>query len=173
VAACVLLAALAGVPAAAADRAKQSPAQLQATAEAKAWWKSQGVTLLTVFRNGQCTDWASRKRPDIVERVEEAAYAAKLLHKPFPKVDFVAKDWAAAATAAGLTVSPTPVKGAIAVWQPGVEGALGTGHVGYVESVGKGAFRVSEENFGKPYRMDVRTLSTAPVSGRVFIYPQP
>jgi hypothetical protein len=42
-----------------------------------------------------------------------------------------------------------------------------------VESVGKTTFRVSEENFGKPYRMDVRTLSTAPVSGRVFIYPQP
>jgi surface antigen len=87
-------------------------------------------------------------------------------------VDFIAKDWAAFARLAGMTVKAVPVAGAIVVWQPGVEGAAGeSGHVGYVESVANGRFTTSEENFGAPYQMGSRTLSAAPIRGRLFIYP--
>lgn len=141
-------------------------------AAARAWWTDGGSKMLAVFRTGQCTDWASSKRPDIIERIEEAAYVADRLGKPFPDVDFVAKNWATLAKAAGMTISDTPVAGAIVVWQPGVEGASpDSGHVGYVESVGKGTFTTSEENVGAPYVMGHRTLSSAPVGGRVFIEP--
>jgi hypothetical protein len=138
---------------------------------ARAWWAQQGPAILANFRNGQCTDWASQKRPDIVERVEEAAYIAQQTGKPFPHVDFLAKDWATFARLAGMIVSAVPVVGAIVVWQPGVEGAADVGHVGYVESVLNGSFTTSEENVGAPYQMGSRTLSTTPVPGRLFIYP--
>jgi hypothetical protein len=141
-------------------------------AAARAWWAGQADQILSVFRNGQCTDWASQKRPDIVERIEEAAHAASLDGTAFPEVDFIAKDWATFARLAGMTVRSTPVAGALVVWQPGVEGAAPEyGHVGYVESVTRGRFTTSEENFGAPYVMGSRTLSTAPVAGRLFIYP--
>jgi hypothetical protein len=166
-----VLAALALVAVSTAGTAGADSGQAQAAAAAKQWWKTSGAKLLAGFRNGQCTDWASRQRPDIVERVMEASLEAKLLRRPFPKVDFVAKNWASLAQLAGLTVRATPVKGAIAVWQPHVQGAKGSGHVGYVDSVGNGTFTVTEENFGKPYKMTSRTLAAAPLAGRVFIYP--
>jgi len=139
---------------------------------ARTWWQSNSNSVLAIFHNGQCTDWASRKRPDIIERVEETAYAAQLGGKSFPQMDFVAKNWAALAKLAGMQVSDVPVAGAVVVWQPGVEGAADeVGHVGYVESVQNGSFTTSEENVGAPYEMGSRTLPTAPVPGRLFIYP--
>jgi len=167
-----LLAVLALLAFAVARTATASPSDpaTQAAAQATQWWQANGVKLMTVFRNGQCTDWVSRKRPDVVERVEEASLVAKLLHRPFPKVDFTAKNWAKLAELGGLKVGTTPTVGAIAVWQPGVEGAKKTGHVGYVESVAGGSFTVSEENFGKAYVVGKRTLPAAPLAGRLFIY---
>ena len=139
---------------------------------ARAWWQSNAGSILAIFHNGQCTDWASRKRPDIIERVEETAYVAQLGGKSFPQMDFIAKNWADLAKLAGMRVSDVPVAGALIVWQPGVEGAADeVGHVGYVESVQNGTFTTSEENVGAPYEMGSRTLSTVPVPGRLFIYP--
>lgn len=103
--------------------------------------------------------------------MDETSLTAKLLHKSFPPVNFVAKNWATLAQQAGLTVRDTPVAGAIVVWQPHVQGAQGTGHVGYVSAVGNGTFTVREENLGWVYEMTSRTLPAAPVAGRVFIYP--
>jgi surface antigen len=141
-------------------------------AAARAWWVGHSAEILANFRNGQCTDWAARKRTDIVERVMEAAFVAMQTGKPFPAIDFTAKNWATLAKLAGLTVASTPVAGAIVVWQPGVEGAAeGSGHVAYVESVTHTSFTTSEMNLGGPYMMGSRTLSKAPVAGRVFIYP--
>jgi surface antigen len=57
--------------------------------------------------------------------------------------------WASNAPAYGLHTGTTPVVGATAVFQPGVEGAGGGGHAAHVEAVlGGGWFIVSEMNFG-------------------------
>jgi len=141
------------------------------------WGQGAGAQFLASFRNGQCTDWAAQKRPDIVESIWAQSIANGVLTPGQPStIDFTAKNWAALAQAAGLTVKNTPVVGAIAVWQPGVDGGVTTGHVGYVESVSaSGAtFATSEMNdLGVPYRMIYRTLSSAPLAGRTFIYPPP
>jgi CHAP domain len=144
----------------------------QAWAYAQQRWKSEGTRFMAGFRNGQCTDLAARKRPDVVERVYEASVAAFLLARPFPSLDFTARNWAKLARAAGLVVSSRPVKGAIVVWQPGVEGAgAGTGHVAYVTSTGHGTFSTIEENVGKPYAIGHRNLPAKPLPGRLFIHP--
>lgn len=55
--------------------------------------------------------------------------------------------WAYNASARGLRVGTTPAVGATVVFQPGVEGAGGSGHVGHVEAVyGGGWFLISEMN---------------------------
>jgi surface antigen len=143
----------------------------QAASVAHQWWAQHRATVAVYMRNGQCTDWAWRKRPDVVERIYEASIEAKLLGRPFPKFDLDARYWATLARAAGLRVAATPVAGAIVVWQPGVEGAGAPGHVAYVEYVGGGSFRFSEMNAGAPFVLARRTLSTAPVAGRLFILP--
>jgi surface antigen len=143
----------------------------QAATIAHQWWAQHRATVATYMRNGQCTDWVWRKRPDIVERIYEASIQAKLLGRPFPRFDLDARYWATLARAAGLRVSTSPVAGAAVVWQPGVEGAGAPGHVAYVEYVGGGTFRFSEMNAGAPFVLARRSLSTAPVAGRLFILP--
>jgi surface antigen len=150
------------------------PTPEEAAAIAKARWQVVAPSYLATFENGQCTDWAAQKRPDVVERVYVASVVAELLHLPRPPALGPAQTWAAAAAAAGMTVSEYPVAGSLVVWQEGVEGANeGTGHVGYVESVSQDGttFSTSEMNDGGPYIMGYRTLSTAAVAGRSFILP--
>lgn len=85
------------------------------------------------FPWGQCTYWAAQMRPDIAASVSGNAWY-----------------WGTAAANAGFTVNGSPTVGSIAVFQPGVEGAWGAGHVAYVTSVGNsGWFQVSEMDF--PY----------------------
>jgi surface antigen len=84
-----------------------------------------------------------------------------------------ASQWAWNASRYGLRTGTTPVAGATAVFQPGVEGAGGGGHVAHVESVlGGGWFIVSEMNFGLNGggwgRIDWRYAYAAP--GVSFIY---
>ena len=62
----------------------------------------------------------------------------------------------------------TPSAGAIAVFDPGVQGAGGVGHVSYVESVnGNGTINVSEYNWSNPHNFTSRT--NVPASGIKFI----
>jgi hypothetical protein len=146
----------------------------RAQARGAKWWDTIGAGYLATFANGQCTDWVSRKRPDIVQRIEIALYVARALRAPFPEVDWTARNWATLARAAGMTVSPIPVPGAVAVYQPGIDGAdFPTGHVAYVESVDSGTrtFTTSDENWGAPYRMGSQTLPVDAKDGRLFIYP--
>jgi surface antigen len=147
---------------------------------ARASWLQKGLRSLKYYRDGQCTDWAVQRRPDVVERVYEARNVAKRLGitlRGLPASGHLgyARTWATAAAAAGMTVHTTPVVGALVVWQPGVEGATArTGHIGYVESLSAdGAwFATSEMHIhGVPYRMAYRTLSSRPVKGRSFIWP--
>ncbi|GEM_PF-682730 len=81
--------------------------------------------------------------------------------------------WAWNAPHFGLRVGTVPVVGATAVFQPGVEGAGGGGHVGHVEMVlGGGWFVISEMNFawngGGWGRVDWRFVYVT--SGVSFIY---
>ena len=84
-----------------------------------------------------------------------------------------AAQWAYNAGSYGLRTGSTPAVGATAVFQPGVEGAGGGGHVAVVEQVlGGGWFIVSEMNFGLNGggwgRIDWRYAYVAP--GVSFIY---
>lgn len=84
-----------------------------------------------------------------------------------------AAQWAYNAPRFGLRTGTTPAVGATAVFQPGVEGAGGGGHVAVVQQVlGGGWFIVSEMNFGLNGggwgRIDWRYAYVAP--GVSFIY---
>ena len=60
----------------------------------------------------------------------------------------MARQWTNNAPRHGLSVDSTPVIGATAVFQPGVQGASGGGHAAHVEAVyGGGWFLVSEMSF--------------------------
>lgn len=84
-----------------------------------------------------------------------------------------AASWPSVAPSYGLHVGTTPVVGATAIFQPGVEGADGGGHAAHVEQVlGGGWFIISEMNFtwngGGWGRVDWRYVYMAP--GVSFIY---
>jgi surface antigen len=84
-----------------------------------------------------------------------------------------AANWLYAAPRYGLSVGTSPAVGATVVFQPGVEGASGGGHVGHVQAVlGGGWFVISEMNFywngGGWGRVDWRFADVAP--GVSFIY---
>jgi surface antigen len=82
---------------------------------------------------GQCTWYAFSMRPDLSPHLWGNAY-----------------NWAYSARVSGASVGYTPRAGAIVVFQPGVQGAWGAGHVGYVLAVGgNGRFLVAESHF--PY----------------------
>lgn len=84
-----------------------------------------------------------------------------------------AAQWLSNAPAHGLATGTEPSVGATVVFQPGVQGASGMGHVGYVESVlGGGWFMISEMSFtwngGGWGRVSYRYVHTG--SGVGFIY---
>jgi CHAP domain len=105
---------------------------------------------------GQCTWWAQHNRQDEnLKGMGNAQY------------------WAGGAAARGYYVTGTPKAGATVVFQPGVQGAGGAGHVAHVVAVYPGGwFLVSEMNFfwngGGWARVDYRFAHTG--SGVAFIY---
>lgn len=95
---------------------------------------ASGQAQASAYPYGQCTYWAAQMRPDIGASVSGNAWY-----------------WGTAAANAGFAVDGYPTRGAVAVFQPGVEGAWGAGHVAYVTAIGNnGWFQVSEMDF--PYR---------------------
>lgn len=105
---------------------------------------------------GQCTWWAQYKRQDEnLTRMGNAQY------------------WAGGAAARGYHVGTVPRAGATVVFQPGVQGAGGAGHVAHVEAVYPGGwFLISEMNFywngGGWGRVDYRFAHSG--GGVQFIY---
>ncbi|MGH2514437.1 MAG: CHAP domain-containing protein, partial [Ktedonobacterales bacterium] len=105
---------------------------------------------------GQCTWWAQWERRD-----ENLTYMGNAMY------------WASSAAARGYRVGGTPAAGATVVFQPGVQGAGGAGHVAHVVAVYPGGwFLVSEMNFywngGGWGRVDYRFAHTG--WGVQFIY---
>lgn len=80
---------------------------------------------------GQCTWWAQyKKQNENLTRMGSAMY------------------WAAGAASRGYRIGSSPAAGATVVFQPGVQGAGGYGHVAHVEAVYPGGwFLMSEMNF--------------------------
>ena len=105
---------------------------------------------------GQCTWWAQDQRKD--ENL--VGWGAS-------------RNWVAGARSRGYTVSATPAANATVVFQPGVQGASGIGHVAHVIKVLTGGWvLVSEMNFywngGGFARVDYRYVHVG--SGVMFIY---
>ncbi len=120
--------------------------------QAKHWWARSADVILSAFHSGisfgECTDYAVRRRPDVVARVDAWAYANYLLrgrHGPL-RVDWNARMWTYDAERAGMTTGSRPRMGAVIVFQPGAYGALAPfGHVAVVNSVAAdGSFTISE-----------------------------
>ncbi len=105
---------------------------------------------------GQCTWWAQYERRDEnLQSIGNAQY------------------WAAGAAARGYRVGSVPAAGSTVVFQPGVQGAGGAGHVAHVVAVyPNGWFLVSEMNFywngGGWARVDYRYAHAG--AGVAFIY---
>ncbi len=105
---------------------------------------------------GQCTWWAQNERRD-----------ENLMHMGN------AQYWAGVAASRGYRVGSAPAANATVVFQPGVQGAGGAGHVAHVVAVyPDGWFLVSEMNFfwngGGNARVDYRFAHSG--SGVSFIY---
>jgi surface antigen len=116
---------------------------LPASAEALDFWQSYVDSVVSSFRNGQCTDWAQRRRPDIVQN----GYLRRfdLYGTDGVLTSWDAKHWSQNATEAGMAVTHKPVVGAVMVFQPGALGAGSAGHVAVVESVAaNGSFQVTQ-----------------------------
>lgn len=111
------------------------------------------------FPQGQCTFWAYEKRPDIYDGSSHS-------------VSWDALHWADNARAAGFPVNGSPQVGDIVVFQPGHQGAFGTGHLAYVEGVNPdGSFSVTEMNAnGNPTVTSSTRPSAAGDPGIQFIH---
>lgn len=131
---------------------------IRASAQALLFWASNALSIGNVFRNGQCTDWAQLRRPDVVQSVY-------MSH--FDRFDgggvvesWNAQYWAQLAAQAGVPVGRSPVVGAVMVFAPGVHGAGGVGHVAVVEAVrSDGSFVISHMNAPTVGKVDQRTYS--------------
>ncbi|MBV9119941.1 MAG: CHAP domain-containing protein [Chloroflexi bacterium] len=105
------------------------------------------------FYYGSCAWWAANVRPDIGSKIFGNA-----------------AEWAGAAQAAGLPTGTTPQVNAIVVYQPGVQGAWGSGHVAHVIAVAPDGvhFTVDEMDYPVAGVVTQRASSTGP--GVSFIY---
>jgi hypothetical protein len=93
------------------------------------FWTVNGSALLSLFQNGQCTQWAADKRPDVIENIVESTVAHDLQHGLGEIVpNFDARYWPSLAQGAGLATGQNPKVGALMVFQPGVMGAGSAGH---------------------------------------------
>jgi len=93
------------------------------------------ATQLFPLSQGECTDWADSRRPDIY--YDQSASDAN-------PTDWDAWTWGEHAQAEGLAVDTTPQVGDIAVWP--ISSGSPFGHVAYVESVDQSTLTVSEMN---------------------------
>lgn len=132
---------------------------------AQAWWTNNGTSVLTSFHTGvsagQCTDYVAAKRPDVIERVDAAAYMDYLQTRSGGlDVSWVAKDWPWEARLAGMPTGKVPELGAVMVFQPGAYGAGGYGHVGFVSAVRQdGSFSITEMHAPALGRITTRSFN--------------
>jgi surface antigen len=137
------------------------------------FWDVNQSAITGIFQNGQCTEWAADKRPDVVQAIVTGFIANELAHGQIEAVpDFDALNWTRDAQLVGIPTGHKPRAGALIVFQPGVLGAGPAGHIAYVVRVRRRSFTISEMNAPVPYQVTYRTLraSTARAAGVSFIY---
>jgi surface antigen len=140
---------------------------------ANLFWTVNGTALMTLFQNGQCTQLAANRRPEVVKTIVLHAVSDELQHGQSEVVpNFDARYWANLAQQAGLSTGQKPQVGALMVFQPGVLGAGSAGHIAYVQSVRKRSFTISEMHAPNLYQVTSETLrrSVDRMSGVRFIY---
>ncbi len=116
---------------------------LSASVPAQLWWLLNATGIVASFRNGQRTDWAQQRRPDIVHNAYLRRYDR--LGPAGVLTSWDAKYWAQHAQQAGLFVGRAPVVGAIMVFESGSRGAGNAGHVAVVEAVASdGSFDITQ-----------------------------
>lgn len=93
--------------------------EADALARARSDWSTYGAGYLAVFRNGQCTDWAEQKRPDIVEQATIRLWADHFMGRPDPGVSWNGGFWDDMARAARLPVGTVPRPGSVVTFDPG------------------------------------------------------
>ena len=129
---------------------------------------------MKLFQNGECTEWAAEKRPDVLEQIIQHMIAVDLEESQGEILTGLdARYWAMQASAAGMPTGRKPEQGALIVFQPRVLHASYDGHIAYVERVLNGdKIRISEMNAPNLYQVSYRTLpaSAARLSGVRFIY---
>jgi surface antigen len=117
----------------------------QASAKAQEWWVANEAAITGWFRNGQCTDWAEQRRPDILRDVSLFRYDHYGPENVLTSWD--ARFWGILAADAGLPRSRRPAVGSVMVILPGSYGAGSLGHVAIVEAVAAdGSFAVSQSH---------------------------
>jgi surface antigen len=154
---CAVLGATASI--AVALPAGAQAATLRFEPSATLFWTVNGSALLSLFQNGQCTQWAADKRPDVIKNIVISTVAGDLqqgLGEVIPNFD--ARYWASLAQGAGMATGKAPKAGALIVFQPGVMGAGSAGHIAYVESVQKRTFTISEMHAPYLFRVTYETL---------------
>ncbi len=142
-----------------------SPAPVPSAA-ALSWWAGGGSALYTAgWHNGQCTELAWERRPDIVARVAEDFYDRSASGAPVAPINWDATFWDADAAAAGFRVGVKPRANAIMVYHSHDYPAW-PGHLAWVASVSAdGSFVVQEEDNPNPGRITERTVSPDQLTG--------
>jgi hypothetical protein len=165
-----------GPTAAAADTSPVVRADgVQWEPSATLFWTVNQTAIMGLFENGECTDWAAYKRPDVLQAIVVHMVGAELAAGDDNEIlsGLDAQFWASQASAAGMRIGRRPAAGALMVFQPGVLYAGDEGHIAYVERVERnGKIRISEMNAPNPYEVSYRTLraSAARLPGVEFIY---
>jgi surface antigen len=141
---------------------------------AQQFWNVNATAILSTFHNGQCTQWAAQKRSDIVQRSVIEMVSQELAHnQPEFSGNWSARYWATNAAAAGIPTGAAPKPGAIAVFQPGVDGAGNQGHVGYVQRILRnGTVILTEMNAPTAWKVSTHRLSRSQAQrpGITYIY---
>jgi hypothetical protein len=139
------------------------------------FWSVNQSAIMGLFQNGECTDWAAYKRPDVLQAIVvhtvDSELAARDNNEILSGLD--AQYWASQASAAGMRIGRKPAARALMVFQPGVLNAGDQGHIAYVEHVDRnGKIRISEMNAPNLFQVSYRTLpaSAGRNAGVRFIY---
>jgi surface antigen len=126
------------------------------------------VSLILTTVVGSPAAYAENKYPSC-----NCTWYAQERRQDLPHFDYwsgYALNWGSSARANGFRTGSVPEVGAIVVFQPGVPGVGGYGHVAYVEQVySSSSYRISEMGWGSwPCSVNYRTAYTG--TGVEFIY---
>jgi hypothetical protein len=140
---------------------------------ASLFWTINEPAIMNLFQNGECTELAATRRPDVVRQIVLGFIGKDIARGQAEAVpNFEARYWASDAAVVGIPTGNTPKVGSLIDFQPGVLGAASAGHIAYVVAVHQRSFTIAEMNAPFPYRQTYRTLRMYDrrLPGVTFIY---